>query len=349
MSIQNIGRNRWRVVVKAGSDLTTGKGRYIDRIIHGDKQDAAAFETQVRGIGGAAPASLTLGEFLRNHWIPSLTVQASTKEWYEYGLRYINPIVDVRLSKISAHNVESTIHALPPGNPRRHARKTLSAALNAAVRWDILPYNPLAKAQIKMSNDLKRQWLAYSAEELQAVLDMLKDDDAEPVAIIMAFCGLRKEEALALNWTDISLDVGTIKVYKAWAMNGTIPVLKSTKTAGSVREVYMRGWGLERLRELGQEVHGVLWPGKKFDRIMPQAATRHYKRLCERAGVRYIPLNGLRHTHATLSLSSGIDVALVSKSLGHARISTTVNAYIRPLEEARKQAAGDFAQVIGGI
>jgi integrase len=349
MSVQNIGRNRWRVIVKCGINPDTGRPRYQDKIVRGTKDDARALEVRLAGFGAVATPSLTLGDFLRLHWLPSLTVRDSTKEQYRYAIRHLESIADVRIARLSAQDIEGAMHALPPGNTRRQARKVLSIALNAALRWDVISMNPLPRAQVNIGRGIERDWRAYSADELQALLSAVQGDVSEATVLTMAFCGLRKEEALALDWEDIDLDAGAISISKAWAMDGGRPAMKETKTKGSERETYVRGWGLQRLRELGGDATGPLWKGRAGGRITPQAASRRHRRLVEAAGLRYIPLNCLRHTHATLALSSGIDVALVSKSLGHARISTTVNAYIRPLEDARRSAADAFAQVVGAV
>ena len=78
----------------------------------------------------------------------------------------------------------------------------------------------------------------------------------------------------------------------------------------------------------------------------PRSAYRTFKALLKRHELRYIPLNNLRHTFATISLASGVDVAIVSRSLGHARVSTTVNSYVKPLDAAKRQASKTFADVV---
>lgn len=344
MSIKNIGRNRWRVIVRIGTDSTTGKPRYIDKIIRGDKQDAMTFEAKTLGTGKTSRTDITFGDFAKCSWLTSLTVQQSTKDQHMYALRHLEALYPIRLDRMCARDIEIAIHSLPPGNIRRRARKTLSAALNAALRWDMIANNPLLKARITIGVGAERKFEAYSAQELEQLFEAVRGDVCEAVVIVMAFCGLRREEGLGLDWEDIDLESGTIKVYKAWAQNGAAPILKKTKTAGSTREVYIRGWGLERLKEIKST--GALWKGSIEGRVSINYVSNHYKRLIEKKGLRYIPINGLRHTHATLALSSGIDVSLVSRTLGHSKISTTVNAYIRPLEKAKEQAADIFAAII---
>jgi integrase len=182
------------------------------------------------------------------------------------------------------------------------------------------------------------------------ILEAFEGDYLEPVIILSAFCGLRKEEALALDWADISED-GTVQITRAWTASGQEIDDKGTKTH-ECRTAYLSGWALERMCELKYDrigpicatvTHGKKIPG---NRCHPQVATRHFRRVIERADIRYLPISKLRHTNATLALSLGIDVALVSKMLGHKRVSTTVDRYIKPLESAKAEATARLADAI---
>lgn len=52
-----------------------------------------------------------------------------------------------------------------------------------------------------------------------------------------------------------------------------------------------------------------------------------------------IPFHGLRHTSATLLIADKQDIKTVSRRLGHAQTSTTMNIYAHALEESDKKAA----------
>lgn len=52
----------------------------------------------------------------------------------------------------------------------------------------------------------------------------------------------------------------------------------------------------------------------------------------------HIPFHGLRHTSATLLIASQQDVKTVSKRLGHAQTSTTMNIYAHALQESNRKA-----------
>ena len=62
-----------------------------------------------------------------------------------------------------------------------------------------------------------------------------------------------------------------------------------------------------------------------------------YKNACERAGIKNLRFHDLRHTFATRLVLSGVDLATVSKLLGHSTIQMTMR-YSHPTPEALKNA-----------
>ncbi|HEY5575356.1 MAG TPA: tyrosine-type recombinase/integrase [Clostridiaceae bacterium] len=58
-----------------------------------------------------------------------------------------------------------------------------------------------------------------------------------------------------------------------------------------------------------------------------------------------VSLHGLRHTSATLMIGQNVDIATVSKRLGHADISTTLNIYphaLKKLDTTDSDKLGDL-------
>jgi len=72
-----------------------------------------------------------------------------------------------------------------------------------------------------------------------------------------------------------------------------------------------------------------------------------WKRLVKEAGVTPIGLHGARHTYAELSLRSGTRLDVVSRSLGHASISTTAANYLHDTDEAANEAAERLGALLG--
>ncbi|SQD97093.1 hypothetical protein FMEAI12_3940011 [Parafrankia sp. Ea1.12] len=57
-------------------------------------------------------------------------------------------------------------------------------------------------------------------------------------------------------------------------------------------------------------------------------------------------LHDLRHSSASIQLAAGVDLALVSKRLGHSSSSITANLYVHLLRSAGQQAAETVAAAI---
>lgn len=176
------------------------------------------------------------------------------------------------------------------------------------------------------------------------------------------FTGCRRGELLALTWDDFDFKAGTVSAGKSVCRVNGETIIKSTKTPGSDRVVSLpgivvslaRAWKAEQARyrlTIGSQwigtghvftrwngdIMGLDTPYNVFQRIIANYNATRPETAPE---LPTIPLHGLRHTAATLLISSGIDVRTVSARLGHADTSTTLNIYSHALRE-RDQAAAD--------
>jgi integrase len=100
---------------------------------------------------------------------------------------------------------------------------------------------------------------------------------------------------------------------------------------------------LERLNP--EEVDGLHLVGgvKPVD---PDAFNHYLRRLAEKAGLGRVRVHDLRHTWATLALSRGIPLEVVSERLGHASPTITLNVYRHLLEEERRGYVLDLEDLL---
>lgn len=100
---------------------------------------------------------------------------------------------------------------------------------------------------------------------------------------------------------------------------------------------------LERLTP--EEVDGLFLVGgvKPVD---PDAFNHYLRRLAERAGLGRVRVHDLRHTWATLALSRGVPLEVVSERLGHASPTITLNVYRHLLEEERRGWVLDLEELL---
>ena len=134
MSVQNIGRNRWRVKVSLGFDPVTGKEVWFDKRLRGTYQEALDLEAERRfEARGTVSSRITL-RALSEMWLADLAGGAHPREqntidYYSLALdNKILPVLgDVLLPALDSGAIEGLFASLPEGSVRVQARKTLSA------------------------------------------------------------------------------------------------------------------------------------------------------------------------------------------------------------------------------
>lgn len=98
---------------------------------------------------------------------------------------------------------------LAPSSVRRvHA--VLHAALEEAVRGDLILRNPAAHANKPKVRQEEIE--PFDAQQAQAFLEAARGDRFETLYVLCIMAGLRQGEALGLKWTDIDLDAGRLRV-----------------------------------------------------------------------------------------------------------------------------------------
>ncbi len=163
--------------------------------------------------------------------------------------------------------------------------------------------------------------------------------------LICLTAGLRIGEVCALQWDDVDVASGIIRVNKTIQRiyladeneRFTGIIIDKPKTRNSQREIPMT-----------RELLGLLRPIKKISRgnyyVLTNASTpteprtyRHYfNEILKRLGLPKMRFHGLRHSFATRCIESKCDYKTVSVLLGHSNISTTLNLYVHPnLEQKR--------------
>ena len=81
-------------------------------------------------------------------------------------------------------------------------------------------------------------------------------------------------------------------------------------------------------------------------RLRPAYPSRLFDTLVRQAGLPHMKFHGLRHTHASLLLASGTDIAIVSKRLGHSTVALTSDVYAHLIASASRRAAEGAAALV---
>ncbi len=142
--------------------------------------------------------------------------------------------------------------------------------------------------------------------------------------------GLRRGELLALQWTDLDVENRTLAVTKQVnRINGEL-VVSPPKTRNSVRTLALPQQAVDLLVAEHQKHprNPYLFPSPKTGTMYdPDAFRRTHDKILKAIGAEHIRFHDLRHTFATLSLKSGVDVKTLSGALGHYSAGFTLNTY----------------------
>ena len=202
---------------------------------------------------------------------------------------------------------------LSPATVRRvHA--TLHRALRDAVRWNRLSVNPAAAADPPKASAERRKLPAWSAEQLFAFLESVKDDRLYGLWHFLAMTGCRRGEALGLSWANVDLEGARVTIDKALLEIGGELQLCEPKSARGRRTIALdpetvavlrahhRQQAEERLRCGAAWIDsGFVFAPRRERPLAPWRITKAFESLRSRAGLPHIPLHGLRHTYATLA------------------------------------------------
>ncbi len=220
----------------------------------------------------------------------------------------------------------------------RTIHSQLSAIFNHAVRFYRLSYNPCKEAG-GMGKYKSGNMGIWSQEDMEQFLEAVEDKPVSYYAFFLLFwTGLRLGELLALNVGDINFEEKTLKVQKSLYRSKGIDVITDPKTEGSKRIIYLPEFVLSEMEEYVSMLYGMTKKDRLFH-VSKGYLEKEIKRGAKLAGLKPIRVHDLRHSHASLLISNNIDIATISKRLGHDKIKTTLDTYAHMFEKNAKEVA----------
>lgn len=254
------------------------------------------------------------------------TLKKYTKRGYNSAINHLRPFFDVPLQDLDEDEVEKYISALDKADLTKVRVATLFCSVYAyGAKVCKLPRTTV-KVKVK---SYPREYKIYTLEEYERFRSHL--EGASLVYFdLLYYTGLRKGEALALDATDVT-DMISVTKTKDDASQITPP-----KTPSSVRKVAIPKFLQEELNEYISKLpdpEGPLFPVgyNYFNRVHVQAE--------KAAGLHHIRQHDFRHSHASFLISKGVNIADISKRLGHANISTTLTVYAHLYKDREKEIA----------
>lgn len=281
------------------------------------------------------------------------TIRASSQTRYRELIdRHLVPALGrVRVAKLSARQVSAfERERLAAGlSPRTVTalHTVLHAALDLAVRWDLVPRN--VGDQVDAPRTTPYAATALAPEQVATLLAHYQDDRYGALFALAALTGLRSGELLALRWSDVDHPARRLTVRRsARRLTGRGIVMGDTKS-GKPRSVGLPEPAVAALRWQATQQYAersVAADWQNADLVFSDSSGRavnhptlmqtHLHPFCARLGLPRIRLHDLRHTYASILSADGVPLKTIAAALGHAQIGITADTYAHV-------AAGDRA------
>ena len=310
-------------------------------------------------------ADMPFGEWL-DHWYETYckpNARPATQRTYEGYIRlYLHPrLGSIPLNKVTTSDIQQmcTWMMTEARLDQKNGEGGLSDSqvincyslcdrvLEKAVAEKLIVRNP-AKG-CKLPPNRPNEMKVLSREDMQKVLIQAKEENYYELFLLEFATGLRLGELMALQWNDVDLVTGELRINKQVNLVGSKLVISEPKTKAAVRTLILPPSVRKVLAEYKTKVNSRwLFPSPKKDDlpIIPSAVSRRLHTLLEHAGCEQVRFHDLRHTFATNALAHGIDIKTLSTILGHVSSATTLNTYSHVTDEMRQRAAVKIDQGI---
>lgn len=356
------GKTRYKFSLSAGQDHATGKSIMIRRQGFKTKQEAQrALSEVLKAIANdeykpLSERRLTFKEFYEQVFLPQYKrkVRGSTYATNAHTInKRILPLLgDVYLDKLTVIKCQRAVNQWADElKSFRSVAGKASMIVERAVKMELIKENPFDKVdypRTRQQEDKPENF--YTKEELTKFLATAeKEESLEYFALVqlLADTGMRKGEALALTWSDVDLEQGSVSILKTVSHDANFkPIINDTKTQASHRVVYLLPKTIQVLTDYHEQQVKYFAKGDQ-DRLFAISVTtvnNLVDRVAKKAGLHRITVHGLRHTAGSMLAAAELTPAQATKRMGHEKYSTTMEIYTHVSDEGNKAGTEKLAQ-----
>ena len=226
----------------------------------------------------------------------------------------------------------------------------LNGIFEMAFLDDSIPMNPMLRvkrpAPRKDEQPKEESDKAYTVQELSYILSCAAQEPLQWQTYISlaADTGLRRGECCGLQWSDIDFKAGAVTVRRNLQYTAAAGVYATSPKNGKVRVVDVGPDALALLKQLREKQAQSCISKWCFTQegtaepMHPQSPTRYFQKFGQRYGVKDFHPHKLRHSSASIAITSGADVVSVSERLGHSDTAVTLRMYAHANEESIRRA-----------
>ena len=278
-------------------------------------------------------------------WMTRRTWAPATHDRIEREMRiHILPVLGDRpLASLRRPHIEEWANSLPlAASSARIVYETLSSMLEAAVDDERIPRNPAKGARLAPVAD--PPFVPLTVDEVRAIA-RAAPEHVRAAVVVTAGTGLRQGEVFGLTVDRVDFMRRELRVDRQlWTPARGRPFLKAPKSKNSYRTIALSGLVTDtlaaHLATFGANEDDLVFhiAGRAVARAM---AAKYMRSAAQQAGVR-ATWHDLRHHHASVLLSEGVNPSKVAERLGHdLKTLLATYAHVMPRDDDRVRSVVD--------
>ncbi len=297
---------------------------------------------------------LTVNEVAED-WLREIhnTKKSSTYNKYKavYNHHIQKKIGEEWIEKIDFEKMEEIYQSVSSESNKKSIRCVLNQIFSYAQSKYKIPAVPMQK--LKCQKEATPVKIFNTSEQTKLVQYLYQDMDIYKFGVLLCLhTGLRLGEVCSLKWEDVDFSTKSLHINRTVQRlpeedgeKKTTLVEDKPKTNCSAREIPVSEQIYELLLKFQSSETGYIF--NKDRPLDPRTYQYKFKQYLCKAGVEHHGFHTLRHTFATNCISSGADVKSVSEILGHSDVRITLNRYVHPSMEVKRNHLNQLDSIYG--
>ena len=365
----------WYYCIDLG--VVDGKRKRIKRKGGSTKKEALAAlrkaENELEDKGSVLlESNITISNYF-DYWYKEyviLNCKFNTCEYYKRIIKnHIKPAIGhYKIKKINPAILQEFLNKKSLEGYSKNSLANFFGVLSGAFRMSVYPYkylneNPMQYVKVpkiqenkKTKDDLK----VITLNDFNTIIKRFPQGSSFYIPLQIAFhTGMRGGEVTALQWNNIDLDNGTIKVEATLIGKGKgVFELGTPKTVSSNRKIKIGGTLIDILKQhkiyqkemklkYGQWYSNSNWVcTKENGEHVTTDSLKYLSRVVNYELMIKFDFHSLRHTHATMLLESGANIKDIQLRLGHTKLATTMDTYSHVTEKMKNETVDILESII---
>ena len=309
---------------------------------------------------------------LADLWLDSYQLTVKPQTFLDTKRMLYNHLIPVfgtlKLTKLSVSYIQSFINDLSTQLVHYAVVHSINRrVLQYGVSLQLLPFNPARDIILPKKPKRENKAIKFiDSDDLKALLLHMEKLAFKKYSYYLDYVlysvllatGCRFGEVVALEWSDIDLENGTISISKNY--NRFLKLIGTPKSKAGVRTISIDKKTVNMLRLYKNRQRQLYLESEaRVSSVVFATPTREYQNLatrqealdrrCNEIAIPRFTFHAFRHTHASLLLNAGISYKELQYRLGHATLAMTMDIYSHLSADKEKEAVSYFEKAMNSL